>query len=129
VRDFYVGVLGFDVVMEARDVPGWGTTGDVLFLSAGGYHHHLGVNVWRGHGVRPEPRHTAGLRHWHAVLPEAADVEAVRARVDAAGLGAEQRPGGFLVRDPWGIPLLVSTAAAAGSGDAARAGVAAGVGS
>ena len=34
IHDFYVGVLGFDVVFEARDVPGWGTTGDVLFLSA-----------------------------------------------------------------------------------------------
>jgi catechol 2,3-dioxygenase len=34
VRDFYVGVMGFDVIFEARDVPGWGTTGDVLFLSS-----------------------------------------------------------------------------------------------
>jgi catechol 2,3-dioxygenase-like lactoylglutathione lyase family enzyme len=40
VREFYVGIMGFDVVFEARNVPGWGTTGDVLFLSAGGYHHH-----------------------------------------------------------------------------------------
>jgi len=38
VRDFYVGILGFDVVFEGRDVPGWGTTGDILFISAGGYH-------------------------------------------------------------------------------------------
>ncbi len=36
VRGFYVDVLGFDVVAEARDVPGWGTTGDILFVSAGG---------------------------------------------------------------------------------------------
>ena len=34
IRDFYVGVLGFEVVMEARGVPGWGTTGDVLFESS-----------------------------------------------------------------------------------------------
>ena len=39
VRDFYVGILGFDVVAEFRAVPGWGTTGDLLFVSAGGYHH------------------------------------------------------------------------------------------
>ncbi|HJZ48489.1 MAG TPA: VOC family protein, partial [Roseiflexaceae bacterium] len=44
VRAFYVDVLGFDVVMEARGVPGWGTSGDILFLAAGGYHHHLGFN-------------------------------------------------------------------------------------
>ena len=42
VRDFYVGVLGFDGVFEARDVPGWGTTGDVLFLSGGGIMAHPG---------------------------------------------------------------------------------------
>jgi catechol-2,3-dioxygenase len=39
IRHFYVDVLGFDVVAEVRDVPGWGTTGDILFVSAGGYHH------------------------------------------------------------------------------------------
>ncbi len=42
MRDFYVGVLGFDVVAGARDVPGWGTTGDLLFISAGGAHARLG---------------------------------------------------------------------------------------
>src|SRR6266516_68132 len=47
VRGFYVDVLGFDVVLEARDVPGWGTTGDILFVAAGGYHHHLGFNTWK----------------------------------------------------------------------------------
>ncbi|MGZ6617624.1 MAG: VOC family protein, partial [Solirubrobacteraceae bacterium] len=47
VRAFYVDILGFDVIFEARDVPGWGTTGDILFVSAGGYHHHLGFNTWK----------------------------------------------------------------------------------
>ena len=47
IREFYVDLLGFDVIAEARDVPGWGTTGDVLFISAGGYHHHLGFNTWK----------------------------------------------------------------------------------
>ena len=48
VRWFYVDVLGFDVVTEARDVPGWGTTGDILFVSAGG---------------APQPDGVAGLHH------------------------------------------------------------------
>ena len=52
VRGFYVDLLGFDVVAEARDVPGWGTTGDILFVSAGGYHHHLGFNTWKSGGRR-----------------------------------------------------------------------------
>jgi catechol 2,3-dioxygenase len=63
VREFYVDVLGFDVVMEARDVPGWGTTGDVLFVAAGGYHHHIGFNTWKSKGGGPQPDGVAGLHH------------------------------------------------------------------
>jgi catechol 2,3-dioxygenase len=63
VRAFYVDVLGFDVVMEARGVPGWGTTGDILFLAAGGYHHHLGFNTWKSAGGPPQPDGVAGLHH------------------------------------------------------------------
>jgi catechol 2,3-dioxygenase len=63
VKDFYVGVLGFDVIAEARDVPGWGTTGDILFLSAGGYHHHLGFNTWKSAGGGPQPDGVTGLHH------------------------------------------------------------------
>src|SRR3954452_18694336 len=63
VRDFYVGVLGFDVVFEGRDIPGWGTKGDILFLSAGGYHHHLGFNTWLSKDGGPQPDGVAGLHH------------------------------------------------------------------
>ena len=41
-----------------------------LFLAAGGYHHHLGVNTWRGEGVGPAPPGTVGLREWTIVLDE-----------------------------------------------------------
>ena len=92
-------MIGFDVTADM---------GSAGFLSAGGYHHHLGVNAWRGRGVPAEPPHTAGLRHWHVVLPAAADVAAVRTRAEAAGAPVEDRPGGFLVLDPWKIPLLVT---------------------
>jgi catechol 2,3-dioxygenase len=69
IRDFYVGVLGFDVVFEARDVPGWGTTGDILFVSAGGYHHHLGFNTWKSAGGPPQPDGVAGLHHVAILYP------------------------------------------------------------
>src|SRR3982750_2869600 len=79
VRDFYVGVLGFDVVAEARDVPGWGTTGDILFVSAGGYHHHLGFNTWKSAGGPPQPDGVAGLHHGALLYPpRAALADAVR---------------------------------------------------
>lgn len=63
VRGFYVGVLGFAVVAEERDVPGWGTTGDVLFVAAGGYHHHIGFNTWKSGGGGSQPDGVAGLHH------------------------------------------------------------------
>src|ERR1700743_971637 len=69
VREFYVGIMGFDVVFEARDVPGWGTTGDVLFLSAGGYHHHLGFNTWKSAGGGPQPDRGAGPPHLARLPP------------------------------------------------------------
>jgi catechol 2,3-dioxygenase len=70
-------------------------------LSAGGYHHHLGVNVWNGRGAGPAPEHTAGLRYWTIELPTGADVATVRARAEAAGSAVEPVGGGFIVRDPW----------------------------
>jgi hypothetical protein len=89
---FYRDVLGFDVRANL---------GSAAFVSAGGYHHHLGFNVWRGRGVGPAPAGTVGLREWIVQLPTGDDVATVRARVDSAGLAIEDREGGFLVRDPW----------------------------
>src|SRR3954467_12131758 len=63
VRAFYVDVMGFDVVMEARDVPGWGTTGDILFVAVGGYPHPPVFNTWKSAGGGPQPDGVAGLHH------------------------------------------------------------------
>jgi len=54
IRAFYVDLLGFDVVVELPDV---------LFLSAGGYHHHLAFNTWESQGGPPPPRDATGLYH------------------------------------------------------------------
>ena len=109
VRAFYVDTLGFDVVFEARDVPGWGTTGDILFVSAGGYHHHLGFNTWKGQGVPPQPSGVVGLRDWQIKLPIRADVEDVRNRVSAAGYPVIDLPNGFSTKDPWAMQLSFTT--------------------
>jgi catechol 2,3-dioxygenase len=85
VRGFYVDVLGFDVVTEARDVPGWGTTGDMLFLSAGGYHHHLGFNTWKSAGGAPQPDGVTGLHHVALRYPTLGTLgDAARRLADAA---------------------------------------------
>jgi catechol 2,3-dioxygenase len=85
---FYRDVIGFELQANL---------GSAAFVSAGGYHHHLGFNVWRGHGVGAPPARTVGLRHWTVVLPTATDVAEIRARVGAA----EEIEDGILVRDPW----------------------------
>ena len=84
VKAFYCGVLGFDVVAEARGVPGWGTTGDILFVSAGGYHHHLGLNTWESRGGSPPPQNTTGLYHVAIRYPDRAQLgNALKRLVDA----------------------------------------------
>src|SRR3954451_7555509 len=90
---FYRDVVGFDV---------WALIPTAGFVSAGGYHHHLGFNVWRGNGVPPAPEHTIGLRHWTVELDTAAEVSEIRQRVQAAGHPIEVYEEGFLVRDPSG---------------------------
>jgi catechol 2,3-dioxygenase len=94
---FYRDVIGFEV-MTLLD--------SAAFVAAGGYHHHLGFNVWRGRGAPPVPAGVVGLRHWTIVLPADA-AAALRERVVAAGAPHEDRPEGLLVRDPWNIALLV----------------------
>jgi catechol 2,3-dioxygenase len=89
---FYQGALGFERMFSMPTA---------AFVAAGGYHHHLGFNVWRGEGVGPAPVGRVGLRHWTTVLDDPADLDAVRRRVRAAGVEVEERVGGgFVVRDP-----------------------------
>ena len=95
--EFYRDLIGFE---EQANL------GSAAFVSAGGYHHHLAFNVWNGEGVGPAPPHTAGLVHWTVELPSAEEVERLRERVAAAGVAAEQRDGGVLVRDPWETAVL-----------------------
>src|ERR671939_104842 len=98
--DFYRDVLGFDLVVER--VP------QAAFLSAGGYHHHLGANTWESAGAPPPPDRSAALRHATIVLPSAeARDEAVR-RVADAGQEPEATATGTLVRDPSGNAVLLT---------------------
>jgi catechol 2,3-dioxygenase len=87
-RDFYAGALGFEPTVFSY--PG------ALFVAAGGYHHHVGLNTWRGEGVGPAPDGTVGLREWTIVL----DPDALAAVRERAGLDADGA-----IADPWGIPV------------------------
>jgi len=98
---FYHGVLGFDVMV--RGYPG------ALFVSAGGYHHHIGLNTWHSAGAGPAAAGSVGLRSFTIELPDSEALDAVTARIEAAGLAHERRADGILVRDPFANAALLTT--------------------
>jgi len=98
---FYHEVLGFDVMAY---YPG------AVFLSAGGYHHHIGANAWESAGAPPAPPETAGLRSFVIYQPDAAAVAWVRARLAAAGVATRDDGGGLAFEDPWRNPIVITTA-------------------
>jgi catechol 2,3-dioxygenase len=108
---FYRDVLGFELQANI---------GTAAFVSAGGYHHHLAFNVWNGRGVGAAPPHTVGLDHWTLQLPDDADVDDVRSRIEAVGLQVEPVERGFRVDDPWGIALQVESVRSPGSSSSRR---------
>jgi catechol 2,3-dioxygenase len=99
-----------------RDVLGMGLMAQLgpaaAFLSAGGYHHHVGANVWESRDAPPAPAGFATLRHATIVLPDATERDRVAARVANAGQEPEPSDGGLLVRDPSGNRLLLTAARA-----------------
>ncbi len=101
-----------EAVAFYRDVLGMGLTAQLgpmaAFLSAGGYHHHVGANTWESRGADPAPPGSATLRHATVVLPDAAERDRVAEAVAAAGLEPEPRGDGVLVRDPSRNALLLT---------------------
>lgn len=99
---FYTGVIGFDLMILYGQ--------QAAFMSAGGYHHHLGANSWESSGVTQRPENVAGLARWDVILPTAEDVATVHNRVEAAGAQVTPIENGFTTTDPWGTALAIRTA-------------------
>jgi catechol 2,3-dioxygenase len=95
---FYRDGLGFELMASMPTA---------RFVAAGGYHHHVAYNLWRGPGVGPAPADAVGLRHWTLITAGAAERDAVRARLTGLGVELEERAGGTLARDPFGIAVLI----------------------
>src|SRR5512133_2049576 len=91
--DFYHGVIGFDVMGVAKAFR-------MGFVSAGGYHHHLGLNTWQGEGAPPPPVDAAGLKYFTVELPNQEALNEVIARIDMAGIPSNQTEDGDLLQDP-----------------------------
>jgi len=91
--NFYHGIIGFDVMGIAKQF-------QMGFVSAGGYHHHLGLNTWQGAGAPPPPEDAVGLRYFTIDLPDQRAYDEVVARVDAAGISSNGTEDGLLLHDP-----------------------------
>lgn len=95
---FYHEALGLDKVV-------WNYPG-ALFLSAGGYHHHLGTNTWAATSPAPGDE-DARLIYWELVLPSQDELQRVGASLTAHGYATTQSGGAMLVSDPWGTTLRI----------------------
>ena len=99
---FYTDGIGFDATV--RGYPG------ALFVSAGGYHHHIGLNTWAGEGAPAPPPGARGLRSYTIVLPDEAALEATLAAAADAGIEAgEDEDGRTVVADPSGNRAVLAT--------------------
>lgn len=89
---FYCDVLGFDVTQR------YGPS--ALFVSASGYHHHVGLNTWAGVGAPPPPAGSAGLRYFDIQLPDRPALATAVERLVRANVAVAEQPDGWYVRDP-----------------------------
>jgi len=93
---FYHDALGFDKVV-------WSYPG-ALFMSAGGYHHHLGTNTW-ARGAPPATDADARLLEWEIIVPTKKDADEAARHVKAAGYPVKDESGEWILTDPWGTSL------------------------
>lgn len=97
---FYCGLLGFQVTQ--RDYPG------ALFVSAGGYHHHIGLNIWAGRGAPPPPANAVGLESFQVAIPDTESRQTLVERLQQAGIPlARLADGSLRLQDPDGNPIEV----------------------
>lgn len=97
---FYSGVIGFNLIQRYGPA--------AAFLSAGGYHHHVGINTWNRAGG-PPPEGSAGLRYYEIVVPDAEARAQIRANVEQANAPVEEREGRLFFRDPAGNGIAVTS--------------------
>ncbi|MFT7766188.1 VOC family protein [Clavibacter tessellarius] len=96
---FYVDALGFELVAGAH--------GSAIFVSAGGYHHHMAMNTWNSRGAGRRPA-TLGLGTVRIEVPTRDEVEAVDARLRHAGVATRDDGRALAFEDPWGNALVLS---------------------
>ncbi len=96
-KAFYCGILGFDVTSHLGSM--------ALFISAGGYHHHIGLNTWAGVGAPPAPHDAVGLDYFTLVLPNHEELDHVIVQLKDTGISVTYQDGGWFVKDPSNISI------------------------
>ena len=91
-ENFYTKVLGFEHVSR------YGTTAG--FVSAGGYHHHIGLNTWAGQGVSAPPRGAVGLRYYQIIVPSQTALDPIKKRLIESNVSVESCDEGLSLHDP-----------------------------
>lgn len=98
-RHFYVDILGFDITTHI---------GTALFVSAGGYHHHIGLNTWNSAGAGPRAA-SLGLGDVRLTVPLRTDVEALADRLRFHGIPVADDGHSLRFADPWGTHLVITS--------------------
>lgn len=98
-KDFYVSKLGFEVTMN------WANT--ALFVSAGGYHHHMAMNIWRSRGAGPRQQ-TLGLGDVSIELPSQDSLGEIREKLQSFRLHVKDDESKIRLDDPWGNQVTLS---------------------
>ncbi|KTD87883.1 VOC family protein [Paenibacillus etheri] len=100
-KEFYVDLLGFDLVAN------YGSA--AMFISAGGYHHHIGLNIWAGQGAPVAPADAVGIDYFTLLLPNDEERTVVVERVQQAGYTVVEENGAPTFKDPWNIGIRLIT--------------------
>jgi catechol 2,3-dioxygenase len=96
-RQFYCGILGFELLAHMEN--------SALFVAAGGYHHHIGLNVWAGIGTPLAAANASGLAYYTIVLPNEAELDTIASRLAEAGIPVNNAGNHRVVHDPSGIEI------------------------
>jgi catechol 2,3-dioxygenase len=103
-RVFYCDILGFDMVADLSKRMG------AYFISAGGYHHHIGMNIWAGVGAPQPPANGTGLAYFSIVLPSNEELIYTLEKLRNANVPVTEQDDNWLVKDPSGIEIRLTAA-------------------
>ncbi|NHN33616.1 VOC family protein [Paenibacillus agricola] len=101
-KEFYCDILGFDIIANMSATMG------ALFISAGGYHHHIGLNVWAGIGAPPAPVDGTGLKYYKVVVPGEQELQRILANLRSGGYAVTEQNATWIVKDPSQIELRLT---------------------